>query len=154
MGAKEDLVLVDTNVFVIDLRYKQDKAFDDNRRFLTVIAQRRTGFTTTYNLLELCGILSFNLNERQLRELWHYFPQRYQVSVLPTHDLGHEMPRAGMEVLFRQITQRCSLGDAMLLTIARQHLDFVKTMATWDKDHFAGKFHGDVLTPKEFLATV
>ena len=151
MGAREDLVLVDTNVFVIDLRYRRDKAFEDNRRFLAFIAQRGTGFITTLNLLELCGILSFNLNERQLRELWHYFPQRYGISVLPTHDLGDDMPRLGVDPLFRQIAKKSSLGDAMLLTMAKEHLDFVKTMATWDKAHFAGRFHGDVLTPREFL---
>lgn len=65
MGPKEDLVLVDTNIFVIDLRYKRDKNYETNRAFLDYMGEKRNGFTTIVNLLELCGILSFNLNEKQ-----------------------------------------------------------------------------------------
>jgi hypothetical protein len=73
VGAKQELVLVDTNIFVIDLRYKRDKNFKINRIFLDNIARGKNGFTTIVNLFELCGILSFNLNENQLAELWFYF---------------------------------------------------------------------------------
>lgn len=66
MGPKQELVLVDTNIFAIDLRYKRDSNFENNRAFLDLIAEKKNGFTTIVNLLELCGILSFNLNEKQL----------------------------------------------------------------------------------------
>ncbi len=65
MDAKQDLVLIDTNIFVIDLRYKRDVYYKTKRRFLDYMAKKRTGFTTIVNLLELWGILSFNLNEKQ-----------------------------------------------------------------------------------------
>ena len=77
MGPKQDLVLVDTNIFVIDLRYKRDANYEINRTFLDHIGEKRNGFTTIVNLLELCGILSFNLNEKQLIELWFYFQHRF-----------------------------------------------------------------------------
>ena len=83
MGPKQELVLVDTNIFVIDLRYKRDANYEINRSFLNHISEKRNGFTTIVNLLELCGILSFNLNEKQLVELWFYFQDRYGVVVLP-----------------------------------------------------------------------
>ncbi len=73
MGTRQDLVLVDTNVFVIDLRYKRDAHFNENRAFLDYIGRKKTGYTTVVNLLELCGILAFNLNEKQLLEVWLYF---------------------------------------------------------------------------------
>ena len=76
MGPKQDLVLVDTNLFVIDLRYKRDSNFEINRAFLDLIGEKKNGFTTIVNLLELCGILSFNLNEKQLIELWVYFQDK------------------------------------------------------------------------------
>ena len=62
MDARQDVVLIDTNIFVIDLRYKRDNYYKTNRAFLAHIAKKRIGFTSTINLLELCGILSFNLN--------------------------------------------------------------------------------------------
>lgn len=43
MGSKEDLVLIDTNIFVIDLRYKRDIHYEINRTFLTYIAKKRKG---------------------------------------------------------------------------------------------------------------
>ena len=86
MGQKQDLILIDTNVFVIDLRYKRDVNYLANRSFLSLAARRKTGFTTIVNLLELCGILSFNLNERQLTEFWFYFQGKYKVRVVPPPD--------------------------------------------------------------------
>ena len=51
VGSRQDLVLVDTNVFVIDLRYKRDAYFERNRAFLDHIAEQKNGFTTIVNLL-------------------------------------------------------------------------------------------------------
>ena len=69
MDSKEELILIDTNIFLIDLRYKRDTNFKLNRSFLSYVAQSGSGFTTIVNLLELCGILSFHLNPDQLLDL-------------------------------------------------------------------------------------
>ena len=74
MDATTSLTVIDTTVFIIDLRYKRDRYFAANRAFLDWIAQARNGATTLFNLLEVGGILSFNLNEKQLQELFSYFP--------------------------------------------------------------------------------
>ena len=65
--------LIDTNVFVIDRRYRRDRNYAANRRFLDAVKRERSGFTTMINLLELCGILSFNLNDHQLQTVWEGF---------------------------------------------------------------------------------
>ncbi len=151
VGSNQDLVLIDTNIFVIDLRYKRDLYYRHNKAFLACIAQKRTGFTTIVNLLELCGILSFNLNENQLFELWFYFQDRYQVSVFPVHDLETNFPAIGIHEIFDLLKKKTSLGDALVMAVARKHLPFVSTMITWDNEHFEDKFPGDVLTPEEFM---
>lgn len=151
MGAQQESALIDTNIFVIDLRYKRDIHYNKNLTFLNTIEQSGTGFTTTVNLLELCGILSFNLNERQLFELWLYFQDRYKVTVLPTASIEDNFPTLQIVELFNLIKKRVSLGDALMLGIARKSLAFISTMVTWDKDHFIDKFPGNVLTPEEFL---
>ena len=144
--------LVDTNVFVIDLRYPRDRNFGVNRRFLDAIKRERSGVTTTINLLELCGILSFNLNRRQLSTLWEQFPDRYGVDVLPAPDLGAPVPRMGVGELFALLQRRMSLGDAQFLSTARKHVAFVTTLVTWDRDHFLDRFAGRIATPEEILA--
>ncbi|MBW2205031.1 MAG: hypothetical protein JRF52_13405 [Deltaproteobacteria bacterium] len=45
MGSQEALILIDTNIFVIDLRYKRDVNYNSNLSFLEAVRQRGTGFT-------------------------------------------------------------------------------------------------------------
>ena len=151
MDSKETLILIDTNIFVIDLRYKRDAHYNINRTFLSAIAQSGIGFTTLINLLEICGILSFNLNQKQLIDLWTYFEERYKVSVIPSPALGSEFPSIEISRLFDTISQKMSFGDALMLGLGEKLLPFVNTMVTWDKEHFKDKYSGKVLTPEEFV---
>ena len=150
MGPKQDLVLVDTNIFVIDLRYKRDSNFRINRAFLDLIGEKRNGFTTIVNLLELCGILSFNLNEKQLIELCVYFQDKYGVVVLPVPSFETNFPILKIKEIFDLISSRTSLGDALMISVAKKHLPFVTTLVTWDDIHFKNIFPGTVLTPERF----
>jgi len=154
VGAQENPVLIDTNVFVVDLRYKRDVHYRRNQMFLKAIAEKGTGYTTIVNLLELCGILSFNLNERQLLGLWLYFEDKYKVNVLPPARMESHFPLIGMQHLFDILKKGVSLGDALVLSVAGRHLPFALTMVTWDRDHFEEKFPGEVLTPEQYLRSV
>jgi len=151
VGSKSGLDLIDTNIFVIDLRYRGDIHYNKNLAFLNAVAEKGVGFTTVVNLLELCGILSFNLNEKQLFELWFYFQDKYKVTVLPTPDLTSNFPTIGIQELFDVLKDRSSLGDALMLTVAGKYLPFVSTLVTWDDEHFKGQFPGTVLSPEEYL---
>ncbi len=154
MGPKQDLVLVDTNIFVIDLRYKRDTNYEINRAFLDHIGEKRNGFTTIVNLLELCGILSFNLNEKQLIELWFYFQDRYGVVVLPVPSFETKFPVIEIKEIFHLMKNRTSLGDALMISVAKKHLPFVTTMVSWDDLHFKNIFPGTVLTPEKLLKEI
>ena len=151
MGTKQEPVLVDTNVFVIDLRYRSDRHFKKNQSFLNSVARIGNGFTTIVNLLELCGILSFNLNKDQLLDLWAYFHDRYKISVLPEPDLHSVLPGIEINRLFDILSKKCCSGDALMLAVAEKYLSFVSTMVTWDSEHFQDKFKGKVLTPDEYM---
>jgi predicted nucleic acid-binding protein len=151
LGSKQDLILIDTNVFVIDLRYKRDPGYEINRKFLHYIHEKGNGFTTVINLLEICGILSFNLKETQLFELWSYFEERYGVIVLPVPTLETNFPILKLREVFDFIKERASLGDALILSVAGKHLPFVNTMVSWDASHFENVFPGVVLNPAKFL---
>jgi predicted nucleic acid-binding protein len=151
VGQKQDLVLVDTNIFVIDLRYKRDINYETNRVFLDCISKKGNGFTTIVNLLELCGILSFNLNEKQLTDLWCHFQDRYRIVVLPVPSFEAGFPVIKIKEIFNLIKNRTSMGDALMISVAKKHLPFVSTMVTWDNRHFKDIFPGTVLTPKKFL---
>ena len=152
MGSGQEVILIDTNIFAIDLRYKRDINFKLNQSFLSSIAQSGRGFTTLVNVLELCGILSFNLNQNQLLDLWTYFQDRYKITVLPEPDLQSDFPDIEINRLFAILCKKTSFGDALMISVAEKYLSFVSTLVTWDNEHFKDKFVGQVLTPDEFLA--
>jgi len=154
VGTKQELVLVDTNIFVIDLRYRRDRHFKRNQSFLYSVAQIGNGFTTIVNLLELCGILSFNLNRDQLLDLWTYFHDRYKITVLPEPDLQSVFPGLEINRLFDILCKKSSFGDALIMAVAEKYLPFVSTMVSWDNEHFKGKYSGKVLTPGEYLSAL
>ena len=151
MGAEQELILIDTNIFVIDLRYKRDKNYKVNQAFLSSIAQNGNGFTTIVNLLELCGILSFNLNQDQLLDLWVYFCDRYKVTVLPEPNLQSDFPVLKIRRLFDMLSKKSSFGDALMLAVAEKYLAFVSTLVTWDNEHFKEKYTGKALTPEAYM---
>jgi predicted nucleic acid-binding protein len=151
VGAKQELILIDTNIFVIDLRYKRDTNYKVNREFLSAVAKSGNGFTTIVNLLELCGILSFNLNKSQLLDLWTYFPERYKITVLPEPNIQSSFPGLKISRLFDIVCKKSSLGDAMMMAVAEKHLPFVEAMVTWDSEHFKDRYGGNVLTPDEYM---
>jgi len=152
LGSKQELVLIDTNIFVIDLRYKRDANFKLNKSFLSFVAQSGSGFTTIVNLLELCGILSFNLNQDQLLDLWTYFQDRYKITVLPEPDLQSDFPGIKINRLFGIFCKKTSFGDALMISVAEKYLSFVSTMVTWDNEYFKEKYAGKVLTAGEYLS--
>ncbi|MCK4528516.1 hypothetical protein KAW18_14185, partial [candidate division WOR-3 bacterium] len=75
----------------------------------------------------------------------------YQVSVLPVPSLEANFPTIGIEELFDLLKTKPSLGDALMVSVAKSHLPFISTMVTWDNLHFENIFSGTVLTPEEFL---
>ncbi len=146
------MILVDTNVFVIELRYRRDPAFPVNRRFLRRLSEDGTGATTVFNLMELAGILSFNLNEAQLLNLLALFPEKYAVAVLPPLDLQSMLPHISQGAIARRIAQRCAFGDALILEAAERYAPRESCFVTWDSEHFAGRTALKVMTPRSALA--
>ena len=151
MDTQSGLIVVDTNIFVIDLRYPRDRHFAVNRRFLQKLAQTRKGVTTIFNVLEVCGILSFNLNSQQLRELFHHFSQKYHVQILPFAVLDRPLPFLTGSDLFAYLEQKASFGDALLMATITTHVPDAIQFISWDAAHFRSKMRLSVLTPNEFL---
>jgi predicted nucleic acid-binding protein len=147
------VILVDSNVFVIDLRYRRDPLFRVNRRFLDRLAEDGSGATTLFNLLELAGILSFNLNEQQVLDLLTLFAARYRVGILPPLDLEANLPRLPIRALVHRIAGRCAFGDALVIEAAERYAPQGSRFVTWDAEHFAGRTTLQVVTPRSALKT-
>jgi len=146
------VIVVDTNVFCIDLLFTRDAHYNTNRKFLALLRTRGGGATTLVNLLELAGILSFNLNEAQLAGMLSRFSSEYKVAILPRYDSGSASIDVAVRAVLDKIVRKCSFGDALVLALAEKLAPGGSTLVSWDARHFKGKTSLDVLTPAEALA--
>jgi hypothetical protein len=74
--------------------------------------------TSVVNVLETCGVLSFNLSPRQLRSLYAYFDRRFAVRIV-AGPAGSPLITAGAEDLFGYVGRRLSLAMPWSLTPSR-----------------------------------
>ncbi len=143
-------VFVDSNVFIIHLRYKRDENYELNKRFLELIINEKVrAFTSIYNLLEVTGILSFNLNKNQTRELFINFPHIFNTQILFPKNLESCNICLNIENVLDKIYRKMSFLDALILDIFEESR--IKTFITWNAKDFKEKTKKEVLTPKEFL---
>ncbi len=152
MDKKKAVVFIDTNIFVIDLRYKNDTKFTINRAFLDYVASGHCKcITSIYNLLEVCGILSFNLNEQQMRELYYFFPVKYKIDVMPSHGIDSFLPAVSVREIMDLMYGKTSLGDALIAGFVKKNVSADMVFVSWDADHFRHLLPIRAHTPEEFL---
>ena len=145
------MILVDSDVFLIDLRYQRDQRFADNRAFLDRLAISGQGATSIYNLLEVCGVLSFNLNRPQLRELYTHFARRFHIRVVPNAEPRQRLPSFRVGDILSIVERRVSFGDALVFALLEAQRAEDTTFVTWNARHFRGRTEVDVREPPAAL---
>lgn len=142
-------LFLDSDIFIRQLRYKRDVRFEANQKLLDrIVAGKMRGFTSVFNVLEVCGVLSFNLSPEELTDLYVDFPNRYRVKILASFNKEGCFDY-DVFALFEQIQKRQSLGDAeTALTVQRftRHLD---AFVSWNAKHFEGKISIPAKTPDD-----
>ena len=148
------MIFVDSNLFVIDLRYTEDPNYRANRRALTRLRRDRSGMTSVLNVLEVCGILSFNLSAPALHGLYVHFARRYGMTVVPdaAYDTRLPAPTAG-EVIDR-MEKRMALKDAEIALVVAEHAPTLTAFLSWNAKHFADKLPVPALTPRAWLKSL
>ncbi len=145
------MIFLDSNLFVIDLRYPDDVHYRANRRVLDRLGAGGTGMTSVLNLLEVCGILSFNLSASSLRELYVHFARRYRVTVVPGGGFDTRLPAPTARELLARMERRMALKDAEIALVVEQNAASLDAFLSWNARHFAGKLPVSALTPSEWL---
>lgn len=142
-------VLIDSDVFLIDLRYPRDRRYARNKAFLErVRLGELAGWTTVYNLLEICGILSFNLSPHSLQTLFLGFASRFNVIVLFPASSSEEICFSPLDI-FDIIQRKFSFGDALIAELAQRHRRQFDYFVTWNVAHFHNKLPLRVATPDQ-----
>ena len=145
------MIFVDSNLFVIDLRYPDDANYRVNRRALDRLGREASGVTSVLNVLEICGILSFNLSPVALHGLYVHFARRYRMSVVPGADYDTPLPAPTVRELLASMEQRMALKDAEIALVVGQHSAALTAFVSWNAKHFVGKLAVPALTPREWL---
>lgn len=145
------MIFVDSNLFVIDLRYPDDADYRLNRRALDRLARDGAGMTSVLNVLELCGILSFNLSVAALHALYVHFAQRYHMTLVPGGGYDTRLPAPTVREVLTRMEKRMALKDAEIALAVEQQAANLSAFVSWNAKHFAGKLSVPALTPRGWL---
>ncbi len=147
------MILLDSDVLMIDQRYQNDARYALNRQALQRLQAEKIPLgITTQVLLEVVGNLSFNVAPQRLALLPNYLCTYYGLTVWP--DVQHYPYYAGCTVqeVLMQMSRQMVLGDAVQAIQIATHASFAHCLLTWNAKHFSGKLVIPVLTPGDWLA--
>jgi hypothetical protein len=145
------VIFVDSNLFVIDLRYPGDVHYRVNRRVLDRLGRQGLAMTSVLNVLEVCGILSFNLSPASLIELYVHFARRYRLTVVPGGGYETRMPDPTAREVLARMEGGMALKDAEIALVVDQNAAGLDAFLSWNARHFAGKLAVPALTPQKWL---
>ena len=149
------MVVIDTDVLLLDLAYPRDKRFAVNAACLARVIKADPA-VTIYNLMELLGQLSFNLAPAKLAEWQTWLIDAYQLTVIwpvePSDPVAGAFFRAEIfeRPFAKMLSQRMAFVDSLILNLVERTPD-VGHFLTWNARHFRSKTSLSVVTPEEYL---
>jgi predicted nucleic acid-binding protein len=144
------VICIDSDVFLIDLRYPADHRARATRAFLETVARSGDAATTVFNVLEVTGVLSFNLSDQQVVDFYAHFPRRYNVRVLPYHDPAQRLPALPLRQVLQTIQRKMAFGDALIATLVNRLHSALEAFVTWNDAHFQGRLAVPIFTPATY----
>lgn len=147
------MIFVDADVLLIDLRYRNDAKFAVNRQTLDLLRSGEyQAAITVQALLEVVGVLSFNLAAASVVRLPDLIPIQYSLAVVPDPNFHPGYANCSIADLVTRMGRRMALGDAVQATQVEVFGAGATALLSWNAKHFAGKITVPVQTPAEWLA--
>lgn len=146
------MVLVDSNIFILDRFFPRDALYPQNRGFVEQLASIDAAISA-FTLLEVCGVASFRLPIHELESWLLRFTTIYPVRVLDAFGLtGKEAEgwwNAFVDEVAEKISRKMTFGDALLLREAERY--GVQALVTWNTKDFVHRTRLRILSPRAFL---
>ncbi|MFQ6101601.1 MAG: hypothetical protein ACE5OS_10270 [Anaerolineae bacterium] len=148
------MVVIDTDVFILEFAFHHDSRHAVNADFLIAVRERGPAITV-YNLMEILGQLSFNLSPDRLSQWRSWLQAAYGLAVIwPAVEAQRAVAFFRDEIYNRPLAkmqaQRMAFLDALIIGLAERAPD-IEAFVTWNARHFRDKTPLTVLTPSEFL---
>jgi predicted nucleic acid-binding protein len=149
------MVLLDSNVFIVDRFFPNDALYPQNRAFVDKLDTFEAA-VSSFTLLEICGVAGFRLSRLELESWLYRFTSRYPVLVLDLFGLKGRDAEEWWSIFASEVAEtiarKMSLGDAVLLREAENYGS--EAIVTWNTKDFHRRTRLPVLTPTAFLKTV
>ena len=146
------VILLDSDFLLIDRRYQNDPRYANNRRAIDFAQANSISLgITAQALLEVIGILSFNVAPTSLPTLAPALISLYGLTVLPDFHTHPDYASCTVAELVVQMAKQMALGDAVLAVQIARYANDADCFLTWNARHFQGKIVIPVLTPEEWL---
>jgi hypothetical protein len=146
------VIVLDTDILIIDLQFQRDIRFADNRRLLDHARLAALPMAITcQTLLEVVGKYSFHVRQSDISKLAAKVPIQYGVRVLPDPSTNPEYASCTVGEVVAQMTQRMGLGDAVNAVQIAKFAAGATCLLTWNARHYQGKLVVPVQTPEEWL---
>ncbi|MFH1356978.1 MAG: hypothetical protein ABII18_07585 [bacterium] len=144
-------VFIDSDVFTRDLRYKRDEKTIINSDFLQKVKSGKIkAYTSIFNVLEVCGILSYNLPEEELLKLYSEFCAYFGVKVLfPADSVGNL--DYDIASIMKQMMSKQSLGDSQISYVINRFQNELSCVVSWNAKHFKEKLTLPCYTPENYF---
>ena len=146
------MVLLDSNIFIVDRFFPRDSLYPPNRLFMDQLGSLEAGISVI-TLLEICGVAAFRLTARELESWLFRFSTIYPVHVLDVHGVtGKEADvwwNSFVAEVSENISKKMTFGDALLLREAEKYA--ADAIITWNTKDFSRRTRLPVHTPSAFL---
>ncbi len=146
------MVLLDSNIFIVDRFFPRDSLYSPNKTFVEKLDSIDAAISS-FTLLEVCGAASFRLSVDELSAWLFTFGAMYPVYVLDVHGVRTTDCEAWwstfMEEAAANIAKKMTFGDAVLLREAENY--DAEAIITWNTKDFVRRTRLTVLSPTAFL---
>ncbi|HWP56469.1 MAG TPA: hypothetical protein VNL14_01130 [Candidatus Acidoferrales bacterium] len=146
------MVLVDSNIFIIDRFFPRDALYPKNRAFVDRLDSIEAAMSS-FTLLEICGAAAFRLAAHELESWLFRFTSLYPVLILDVFGLkgkdAEDWWSGFVTEIAEKIARKMTFGDAVLLREAENYGP--EAIVTWNTKDFSGRTRIPVLTPTAFL---
>jgi hypothetical protein len=146
------MVLVDSNIFILDRFFPRDSLYPQNKAFVEKLTSLDAAISS-FTLLEICGVASFRLSTDELSSWLFGFSTLYPISIIDVHGLRTRDSEAWWSIFVEDvaanIAKRMTFGDAVLLREGENYN--VEAIVTWNTKDFFRRTRINVQTPTAFL---